>query len=168
MSMALGHPDLAWGMLVANGMPKFGDRGECRVQESCQPFRPLGSFLIVGMGNAGSNSYAKTSSGLGSLPILAWLLLQECSLYWHDLCYQQLLCQKKSSIRVNFVLDINTKIWYISRLDFWKWGVCAEKSFPKFYKNRTIGFFRVVYNYSTLRWIFKTWGVGGSFKITQS
>ena len=168
--MALGHSILAWGMLVANGMPKFKDRGElgecwhgeCRVQESCQPFRTLGSFLIVGMGNAGSNSYAKTLSGLGSLPILAWLLLQECSTYWHGMCYQQLPCQKKSSIRVNFVLDISTKIWYNRGLDFWKWGACAEKSFSKFYKNQTIGFFLVVYNYSTLRWIFKTWG-GGLF-----
>ena len=130
-------------------MPTFGDRGErgecwhweCRVQESCQPFRPLGSFLIFGMGNAGSNSCAKTSSRLGSLPILAWVLLWEGCVYWHGLCYQQLPCQKKSSIRVNFVLDISTKIWYISRLDFWKWGVCAEKYFPKFPINSDIGFF---------------------------
>ena len=109
--------------------------GLCRAQESCQPFRSIGSFPIVGMGNAGSKSYAKTSSGLGSLPILAWLLLWEGCVYWHGMCYQQLPCQKKSSIRVHYVLDISTKICYNSRLEFWKWGVCAEKSFPKFYTN---------------------------------
>ena len=135
MGMALVHSILAWGMLTANGMPTFGGRGECRVQESCQPFRPLGSFLIVGMGNAGSKSYAKTFSGLGSLPILAWLLLWESCVYWHGVCYQQLPCQKKSSIRVNFVLDTSTKIWYNRGLDFWKWGVCAGKFFPKFHTN---------------------------------
>ena len=108
---------LAWGMQSARIMPTF---------------QTMQTFPIVGMGNAGSNSYAKTSSGLGSLPILAWVLLQEGSPYWHGVCYQQLPCQKKSSIRVHFVLDISTKIWYNSRLDFWKWGACAENSFPKF------------------------------------
>jgi len=71
----------------------------------------------------------------GMPTILAWVLLQKCSPYWHGMCYQQLPCQKKSSIRVHFVLDISTKFWYNRGLDFWKWGVCAEKSFPKFHTN---------------------------------
>lgn len=94
-------------------------------------FQTMQTFPIVGMGNAGSNPYAKTTSGLGSLPILAWVLLQGGSPYWHGVCYQQLPCQKKSSIRVNFVLDMTTKIWYNSRLDFGRWGACAEKIFSK-------------------------------------
>ena len=110
----------AWGMQSARIMPTF---------------QTTWIIPIVGMGNAGSNSYAKTLSGLGNLPILAWLLLQKCSPYWHGMCYQQLPCQKKSSIRVNFVLDMSTKIWYNKGLDFWKWGACAEKSFPKFHTN---------------------------------
>jgi hypothetical protein len=87
---------------------------------------------------------------------LAWVLLQKCSPYWHGMCYQQLPCQKKSSIRVNFVLDISTKIWYISRLDFWKWGGVCRKIFSKILQKSDHWVFRAVYNYSTLRWIFKT------------
>lgn len=129
----------------------------------------MGSIWNVGMGNAGSNYYAKNVGTTYAIGMLAWgmlpaygmptilarLLLQECSPYWHGMCYQQLPCQKKSSIRVNFVLDMTTKIWYNRGLDFWRWGACAEKSFPKFYKNRTIGFFQNI-------------GGGGCFKITQS
>jgi hypothetical protein len=117
--------------------------------------QPLGIVGNVGMGNAGSNYYAKNVGTAYAIGMLAWVLLQECSPYWHGMCYQQLPCQKKSSIRVHFVLDMTTKIWYNRGLDFWKWGACAEKSFPKFYKNRTIGFFQNI-------------GGGGCFKITQS
>jgi len=70
--MALGHPDLAWGMLVANGMPKFGDRGdrgecwhgECREQLLCQELLWIGKPPNIG-----------TALATEVFPILAWYVL---------------------------------------------------------------------------------------------
>ena len=113
---------LAWVLLPAYGMPTILARGmllECWHGECYQ-------HMVCQL-------YWHGSCYMGSLS------------YWHDSCYQQLPCQKKSSIRVHFVLDISTKIWYNGRLDFWKWGACAEKSFSKFLINSAIWFFKLYY-----------------------
>lgn len=86
MGMALGHPDLAWGMLTANGMPTFGDRGEhgecwhgeCREQLLCQECWHGLCYWNLGMGNATSIWYANyigMALATGVFPILAWYVL---------------------------------------------------------------------------------------------
>jgi hypothetical protein len=110
--MALGHSILAWVMLVANGMPTFGDRGDrgehgecwhglCYQHMVCQLYWHGSCYWNVGMGNATSIWYANyIGMGLaigGGSPIGTTPATSK-------------FCAKKTFHMVHFVLDASTKI----------------------------------------------------------
>lgn len=117
---------LAWGMQSAGIMPTF---------------QTIGESPIVGMGNAGSNSYAKTSSGLGSLPILAWVLLYAEPLLLARLLLPANSVPKKVSIWCILCFTQARKYSIMGGWNLIKWGGVHQNSFSKFFKISPIWIF---------------------------